>query len=267
MKIRKKTPWELKEQNKTIINMIDSWLISLQDRSKKEIFDNLSKKSLNDQTYIDILRKVKTINHITQQRYKEWTLTIRILDFSWKAINKSLWEKRANTQIWIVQFWEYSEYIHNHKSLVNKKINNLIIEIKEDNSSRELKIPQNIKSKLIKYLQDWPSDNPFDCWSFAHFINGINYNRPNLKIKDRTVKDFDQDIKPWETITISDWYNQDTWKYENITHFAIYIWEWLYISKFWNLWWIIIANVDEMKKLFWGSKIHKVFPNHSKEQK
>lgn len=108
-----------------------------------------------------------------------------------------------------------------------------------------LNIPEDILNNLKRYLLSreeieknnlklwWWTNNYFDCSDFVYFLKWWWKWSEMLPISD---KDW---YKEWEVICI---YNKD---FNNWHHLAIYIWEWLFLSKYWWLS-ISITNLEQM---------------------
>lgn len=132
---------------------------------------------------------------------------------------------------------------------------------KEDWKEEKIILPDSIVQKIAEFIRlesKWRIPNGwFDCCAFCHFINKVPYNPPNFMefLWDIDLINSEDNISIWDSIIIS-----KKEYYKEITHFATYIWHWLYISLFGPGWKIIIISLSEMQKLFWWKYTYKIIP-------
>jgi hypothetical protein len=94
----------------------------------------------------------------------------------------------------------------------------------------------------------------FDCASFAYFMKWIKYINNVFEPSEFKKLNFNKEkLEIWDMVY--------TWKRESFirklfsrticeSHFMIYLWEWLYISKFWASGRLIITDLEEYKKIY-----------------
>lgn len=134
----------------------------------------------------------------------------------------------------------------------------LRILLRESDEEREVMLPEEMLVRMTQYLQRENSlQSPFDCASFAHYANGIPYVFSHFDPSFWNVEAFaESSMKPGDTVAIHNGGD----RLEDITHFAIYLGDGLYISKFGTAGRLIVSNIDEMKKGFAGEDVVKVSP-------
>ncbi len=90
----------------------------------------------------------------------------------------------------------------------------------------------------------------FDCMSFSLFLKWIEYK--NNYFEEEKFDFIPFSIKELEVgDMVYTWILKDYITKYNITssHSMIYLWDWLYISKYWQ-WRLIVTNLKEYKKIF-----------------
>lgn len=128
----------------------------------------------------------------------------------------------------------------------------------------ELEVPELISEKLWEYIRDrwymhYQSRGNFDCFDFAHLLNWVSYEEKWFEYDKWTISDNTSWIQPWDTILLCNvlsWEEKSTFQIwperyiaDRLFHFAVYIWNGLYISKLWK-WEVYVTTLDEMRKLY-----------------
>ena len=130
----------------------------------------------------------------------------------------------------------------------------------KQNKEKELKLNKSDLNRLLSYLkyekevkEEYKRPNyKFDCHSFTHYIKWItqedDLNLDNWNFEEvKRLKDISKIIK-WGNILHTIWINKfKNWEFQNIEHVAFYLWEWLYLSKFWDMN-LMVTNLTQMKK-------------------
>ena len=124
--------------------------------------------------------------------------------------------------------------------------------------------PQNMTKKLEYYFKEQNNiQESFDCGSFAHLLNSIDYDWPHFKSEKFNIEQMDNEmlnkLQTGDTVFISKFNNPENY---GITHFAIYLSDGLYISKFGNSGKLIVTNMENMKKGFGGKYMFKSTPRN-----
>lgn len=97
-----------------------------------------------------------------------------------------------------------------------------------------------------------------DCASFAHAANGISYTFADFDPNKWNFSSFsDSDIKAGDTILIT---GEPEITSQDFKHFAIYLADGLYLSKFGETGNLIVNDLPSLKKLFDGDNIHLAAP-------
>jgi hypothetical protein len=136
---------------------------------------------------------------------------------------------------------------------------NFWIEISFHNKIEEIKLPKhqmNNLSNFLKYQKKTKSNLPkIQCSEFCNLVNWVKnfngYTKKQIHIHEIN------NIKISESLIICEtWEEENNFRLNNnlfikkpFFHFAIYIWNWLYISKFWK-WNIYITTFEEMYKIY-----------------
>ncbi len=125
-----------------------------------------------------------------------------------------------------------------------------------------VELPEAMLERIATFIQeDHKREGKFDCGSFVHFANGIDYEFSQFFIGKWDITDFDeQNMVSGDSIMIS----KDP-EHMNVTHLAIYLGDGLYLSKFGVGGKLIATTMDEMKKGFAGQYAFKMRPNEKKE--
>ena len=140
----------------------------------------------------------------------------------------------------------------------------------EEKQTKMKLLPKKLNKKILQYFQQEKAFSElysninfkFDCRYFVSFINDVpiipandyvmhNYNM--TKISSSTIQNiWDNLFIAKEDLNNSENSQTPDWKVRiqhNSYHFAIYIWEWLYISQIWD-WRVHIIALNELIKLY-----------------
>ncbi|KKR69735.1 MAG: hypothetical protein UU12_C0038G0012, partial [Candidatus Woesebacteria bacterium GW2011_GWA2_40_7b] len=130
------------------------------------------------------------------------------------------------------------------------------ITLREKDEEKDVELPEDMLQNMANYLANKNNiTGHFDCASFAHAANGIQYESPNYNPSNWIQSEFDGNINPGETVII-----EDKDKPNMFNHFAIYLGDDLYISKFGGAGPLIVSDLDAMKKGFDGDSVFKLKP-------
>jgi hypothetical protein len=133
------------------------------------------------------------------------------------------------------------------------------IQAQHKDKLKEVLFPKEQLSNLCYFLEEQKQSKSnlpeIQCSEFCNLINWINDFSKYLKNKI-TFEEINT-INIWESLLICNiWEEENNFKINNLSyikkpffHFAIYIWEWLYISKFWK-WNIYVTTFKEMYKIY-----------------
>ncbi len=130
------------------------------------------------------------------------------------------------------------------------------VTLREKDEEKDVELPEDMLQNMANYLANKNNiTGHFDCASFAHAANGIPYESPKYDPSNWVQSDFDGNINPGETIIM-----EDKNKPNLFNHFAIYLGDGLYISKFGSSGPLIVSDVDGMRKGFGSDKVFKLKP-------
>ena len=133
------------------------------------------------------------------------------------------------------------------------------IELNSEEQIKEITLSKEQMNNLYLFLQNQKEAKNnltnIQCSEFCDIINWVEYFTEYDKncIKIEKISN----IKKWESLVICEtWMEKNNFQIDNnifikkpFFHFAIYIWEGLYISKFWK-WNIYITTFEEMHKIY-----------------
>ena len=150
------------------------------------------------------------------------------------------------------RFKIYDVLINNNTSLYDISIpNNINITI--NNDFNELKLDNNIKTRLIeminKYIKQPNFD--FDCLSFVHYYKNWAYLFGNYNDTKYNKTEFNKDNLKINDVII---FNNDN---DNI-HACIYLCNDLYVSKIGTSGPIVFTNFNEIKKAYNSTIYYKI---------
>jgi len=138
-------------------------------------------------------------------------------------------------------------------------ISELWIYIKNGKSIHKIKISQEVMEWIKDFLKNdyWNTSEDQDCFYFARILMGEKrhhewgFNASRYKIGFDL---FSKRLKSWDVLQIHEL--DESWEllegdWTSFSHFAIYLWEWFFISKCggWN-WNIIITTLEKLQELY-----------------
>lgn len=136
--------------------------------------------------------------------------------------------------------------------------------MRTDQGLKNIHLPEQMLSNIARFIREdsKPREERFDCGSFAHFINDIPYQFSNYRAEswDMRLLNDENNLKPGDTIALTKTDNPNDFSDGDITHFAIYLGDSLYLSKFGSKGKLIVANLEEMKKGFGGDYFFQANP-------
>lgn len=138
---------------------------------------------------------------------------------------------------------------------------NVEILVRESDDVRKIGLPNNMLKRLAEYLANEKdlSDFNFDCSAFAHLLNEVphEFEGFNSYLWNLEELDSEENLAIGDTILLSKILTQSA---SEPKHFAIYIGDGLYISKFGQSSRLIASTLEEMKKGFDADLAHKASP-------
>ncbi|MBP9757179.1 MAG: hypothetical protein KBD06_01105 [Candidatus Pacebacteria bacterium] len=130
-----------------------------------------------------------------------------------------------------------------------------------ENGTKTIELPDGMLDRIAEYLRSDALDikNDFDCGAFAHFVNNVPHVVEKFdtalwsvySLKNETV------LHPGDTVITVDGDGKTVVRGQDIKHFAIYLGDGLYISKFGTVGPLIVTTLEEMKKGFGDPKARK----------
>jgi len=154
---------------------------------------------------------------------------------------------------------------YNYYCLSNlSRTDSIQVLMRNDQGLKNIHLPEQMLSNIARFIREdsKPREERFDCASFVHFVNDVPYQFGNCQAKNwnmRLLSD-ENNLKPGDTIAIAKIDNPNNFSDEDITHFAIYLGDSLYLSKFGSKGKLIVANLEEMKKGFGGEYFFQANP-------
>lgn len=143
------------------------------------------------------------------------------------------------------------------------------IYMQDELARRSIDLEPKQLDRMATYLRVNPSqDQQFDCASFVHYVNDVPYQFGHFKPDAWQISSYmnDNDISTGETILITKKPYLSEAKADDITHFAIYLGDGVYLSKFGVSGKLIAATLPEMQRGFGGEHIFRLKPNVVNDQ-
>lgn len=169
-------------------------------------------------------------------------------------------ENDSLADLWI-SFLSYQEQVWNLGVTDSLKLKNRpekfeICHKNEKGDSECILLPDSMQNQLIRYFTDGKPDGDFDCFSFAHFVLNVPYEfaffrREKWELTLLAGNDI-EDLRYGDSVLIS---HDESGDPDKLSHFAVYIGKNLFISKFGSAGRLIVTDIENMKKLFGGSKV------------
>ncbi len=201
------------------------------------------------------------------------------------------------------QIWEKNIMLHRDSELINFKTKTLIYDIlvnrrfnnkniwilklKDFSNTEDIRLlypnweeillPSNIKELFLYYIRNqnnidkiiWNNDF-FDCVSFVHYLNWVEYINNSLYLDKWTFEKFIDlsQLKIWDTIIswLKDYPLEP--KFTPHIHFSIYLWKWFFMWKYWKNSLIMVSDIEWLKELypFKENEIFKIIPSYKKNK-
>lgn len=221
--------------------------------------------ALTRSSYPKYLKKNKILQKQRNLFEKDWVLVLRVCQNKLNSNNTTTWMHStvANT---IIEFWKYKQYLHLHKKLVQKDIKDLKILIQHDNGSYEIDIPAADKNNMLTYLIDGVPPVEFDCQSFIHAVKWVKMRQhgENISILPNKWCMYEKkinELRSWDCVCLFKYFENQRSTYGKVQHFAYYLWNGLFISKFWANGSVCISSLQEMHDFYWTKEFVYMSPN------
>lgn len=124
-----------------------------------------------------------------------------------------------------------------------------LLEAWENNPAIDL-IPQSVRGKVVKFIKMCRKNEGvqrnYDCWAFVREILWVESFSSFVEIPEWELCMGDAAYFNQFPEKDMDWVPFWGW----VWHYAIYIWNWLYLSKFRSNWGVIICNSKQIMKEF-----------------
>ena len=140
----------------------------------------------------------------------------------------------------------------------------LEILMKKDGKLHTVALPTTTLERIAEYLrksssESWPD---IDCSGFAHFANGIPWKAGvfDLNRWNMTILDEETMLRPGDTVCITQSSPSAAHRMGNIVHFAIFLGEGLYLSKFGMHGPLIVTTLEEMERGYHGDQAYLAKP-------
>lgn len=240
MKTRPKTSEELQTQQNLLDIDLNLWIMDS---------DYDPNDRINYSEYLAFLRESKNLNKQRISESLQWNILLRICK------SQAIFDAFADTKLTnaILEFGNIKIYIWKHCWLYDpdNKIKSLKIILYDKLLTQELQLPEEDLQRLLNYLIEGGGDELFDCESFVHYIKWVDMNHRVLAHylfpKKRNISHYaTQNLQVWDCIWISKAPINAQTQDKYISHFAYYIWENLFLSKFWTWGNLRICSLKEM---------------------
>ncbi len=180
------------------------------------------------------------------------------LDVTSQIGNATNSDSRNSFPIRIVTFQSGNQKGHLH-ALTGVDIPNhsrLHLSIETARGKKTVLLPEAMSARILDYLRlGRAPSSPFDCNCFAHYMNGVDYLFGKFDRQKWVVEPMvdESSLKEGDTIIIG----HDR---QMLTHFAIYLGEGYYLSKFGSSGPLIVADLPAMKIGFGGEVVFRTHP-------
>lgn len=184
------------------------------------------------------LKNIKEISNVTKI----------FIDRSQKELLKNMKHPEKDSFSYPIFLWRTSDGIP-YSQLYNLS-NTQHIDFFENttNGIEQFTLPTKIKDKIAEFLKDEPYLN-FECHEFIHFITDKSLKLPlNQYWKYEALKT--STLEAWNIVDLVDWGKS--------AHMAMYLSDWLYLSKAGKKWRLVIMSLEEMQKFFGGNEVFKL---------
>lgn len=131
------------------------------------------------------------------------------------------------------------------------------------NDWKLVKIPKNIWEKIQSFFKnkaqiDYDNNYKFDCYCFALFLSWLEISKKSFPYNSFYQIHQVWELKSWDIIILWNIFRErknsfmvQNWLFvENTSfHFAVYLWNWLYVSKF-ETDWVFISDLNLLKSRY-----------------
>lgn len=140
------------------------------------------------------------------------------------------------------------------------RTDNIQVLMRTGSGLKNISLPEKMLSNIAKYIQgEHNRKEDTDCAYFVHYAKGIPYKFGHFKTKSWNINLLSNEdaLNPGDIIIIAQTENPVQFTNHDITHFAIYLGDSLYLSQGGKNQKLIVASVEEMKKGFGGNNFYK----------
>ncbi len=211
--------------------------------------------ALTPENYATYLHRSKQLRKQRNIFERDGILVLRAVDKRFLAV-RHLSQHPIELPATIIELGDYAQRLHIHENIKNGKINDLKIFSHYNDEVFELPIPPEDRRNIIVYLRDGEPFPDFDCKHFLHDIKWMNsienlYGSRLNASQWRLSKKNPSKLVPGECVMLVSELHPNHLRAEDIQHYAYYLWDGLYISKFWRDWGICITSLEKMHEFFW----------------
>ncbi len=202
---------------------------------------------LSSDNFVDYLKQKRKVDKQRSIYYEKGSLVLRVcLDAIDINNGRGVHSSVFNTMI---EFWNYQQELHLHQNLYNWKVKSFTILLYKDSSFQELNIPIDDQQRILKYLIDGKPPYKFDCQAFIRAAKWLEKGPFKQKFPWKLSLKTESELFSGDCIYL---FNSTPNKYpeKDIKHFAYYLWEWLYISKFGDDGPLFICTLQQMHKFY-----------------
>jgi len=179
------------------------------------------------------------------------------LDVTVQTIKATNINSSASFPVGIVNFrsGDQNGYLHTSTPVNVPDGARLDLSVETDRGRRTVNLPEEMNARILNYLRLGHPCLPFDCSSFVHYMNGVDFHFGEFDDRRWVVETLTDEglLKEGDTILLG--HNRKTF-----THGAIYLGDGLYLSKFGPDGPLIITDVPAMKIGFGGNEVFRSYP-------
>lgn len=134
----------------------------------------------------------------------------------------------------------------------------LDILIRSGDGTKRIDLPEDMIGRIATFIrEDHAREGSFDCTSFIHFVNGIRYEFGRFIPEKWDMSPFDERAAvPGDSVMTA----KDP-EHSVVAHFALYLGEGLYLSKFGVIGKLAVTTLENMRKAFPGEYMFHIRPN------
>lgn len=135
----------------------------------------------------------------------------------------------------------------------------LEIFIRSEDGTEQVALPEDMLERVAAFIrEDHAREEEADCSSFVHFVNDIRYEFGQFIPEKWEISDFDEQASvPGDAVMIS----RDP-EHADVTHFALYLGEGLYLSKFGIGGKLIATTMEAMNGMYEGNHAFLIRPRN-----